>query len=228
VVSPAAGAVGSCVGHLALGARIAICGTASIQEWDPLPVGPRVHRQLLVARARMSGLLVHDYADHFDEAVGNLTGWLDSGELVSREQVLDGIEQAPGAIGMLYRGENTGKLVIRLENARGPRSRPDCEFHYDDHDQNLKHVLRGRGVKIYPHHPLDLFRIRVFLTHLQMRPQTQRHQNSQPPDCEDRRDGERRDHPLHFGIPEIEIAHADGQIESRRWHYDPQSFHNER
>ena len=107
----------SVLGHLALGARIAICGTASIQEWDPLPVGPRVHRQLLVARARMSGLLVHDYADRFDEAVDNLTGWLDSGELVSREHVLDGIEKAPGAIGMLYRGENTGKLVIRLENA---------------------------------------------------------------------------------------------------------------
>ena len=107
----------SVLGHLALGARIAICGTASIQEWDPLPVGPRVHRQLLVARARMSGLLVHDYADRFDEAVDNLIGWLDSGELVSREHVLDGIEQAPGAIGMLYRGENTGKLVIRLENA---------------------------------------------------------------------------------------------------------------
>ncbi|MEE2722525.1 MAG: NADP-dependent oxidoreductase [Pseudomonadota bacterium] len=107
----------SVLGHLALGARIAICGTASIQEWDPLPVGPRVHRQLLVARARMSGLLVHDYADRFDEAVDNLIGWLDSGELVSREHVLDGIEQAPGAIGMLYRGENTGKLVICLENA---------------------------------------------------------------------------------------------------------------
>ena len=101
--------------HLALGARIAICGTASIQQWDPLPVGPRVHRQLLVARARMSGLLVHDFADRFGEAVENLSQWLDSGELISREHVLDGIEQAPGAIGMLYRGENTGKLIIRLE-----------------------------------------------------------------------------------------------------------------
>lgn len=107
----------SVLGHLARGARIAICGTASIPEWDPLPVGPRIHRQLLVAPARMSGLLVHDYADRFDEAVDNLTGWLDSGELVSREHVLDGIEQAPGVIGMLYRGESTGKLVIRLENA---------------------------------------------------------------------------------------------------------------
>ncbi|MGB0631945.1 MAG: NADP-dependent oxidoreductase [Alphaproteobacteria bacterium] len=102
--------------HLALGARIAVCGTASIQEWDPLPVGPRVHRQILVARARMSGLLVHDYADRFGEAVSRLSEWLRAGELIIREHVLEGIETAPGAIGMLYRGENTGKLVIRLED----------------------------------------------------------------------------------------------------------------
>jgi len=100
--------------HLALGARITVCGTASIQEWEPLPAGPRVHRQILVARARMSGLLVHDYAERFDEAIDRLSGWLKTGELTSREHVLDGMEQAPGAIGMLYRGENVGKLVIRL------------------------------------------------------------------------------------------------------------------
>ena len=69
----------------------------------------------LVARARMSGLLVHDFADRFGEAVECLSGWLDTGELSCREHVLDGIEQAPGAIGMLYRGENNGKLVIRLK-----------------------------------------------------------------------------------------------------------------
>jgi len=41
--------------HLAQGARITICGTAAVTEWNPIPVGPRVHRQLLVARARMQG-----------------------------------------------------------------------------------------------------------------------------------------------------------------------------
>lgn len=101
--------------RLALHARITVCGTASLQEWDPIPTGPRVHRQLLVARARMTGFLVHDYKDRFPEAVSRLSAWIDAGRLVSREHVLDGIEQAPGAIGMLYRGENTGKLIIRLD-----------------------------------------------------------------------------------------------------------------
>lgn len=101
--------------RLALGARIAVCGTASIQEWDPLPVGPRVHRQILVARARMSGLLVHDFSDRFDETVGRLSVWIGEGKIASREHILDGIEHAPGAIQMLYQGKNDGKLLIALD-----------------------------------------------------------------------------------------------------------------
>ena len=101
--------------HLALGARITVCGTASIQEWDPLPTGPRIHRQLLVARARMTGFLVHDFKDRFAEAVAQLIDWIGEGQIVSREHVLDGIEQAPGALQMLYRGENRGKLIIKVD-----------------------------------------------------------------------------------------------------------------
>ena len=102
-------------GRLAIGARITICGTASIQEWEPLPVGPRVHRQLLVARARMTGFLVHDFKDRIDEAVDQLSEWIDDGKIASREHILDGMERAPGAIQMLYRGENNGKLLIALD-----------------------------------------------------------------------------------------------------------------
>jgi len=101
--------------NLALHARIVVCGTASIQEWDPLPLGPRVHRQLLVARARMGGFLIHDYKDLIPEAIEDLSQWVGTGSIKAREHILDGIECAPGAIRMLYRGENTGKLVIRLD-----------------------------------------------------------------------------------------------------------------
>lgn len=101
--------------RLALHARITVCGTASLQEWEPIPLGPRVHRQLLVARARMTGFLVHDYKDLIPEAVAQLSAWIETGQLVSREHVLAGIDRAPGAIQMLYRGENTGKLLIQLD-----------------------------------------------------------------------------------------------------------------
>ncbi|MEL6575919.1 MAG: NADP-dependent oxidoreductase [Pseudomonadota bacterium] len=100
--------------RLAQGARITICGTAAITEWDPLPIGPRVHRQLLVARARMQGFLIFDYKDRLGEARDALAGWLRAGTITTREHILEGPEAAPGAIQMLYKGENTGKLIIAV------------------------------------------------------------------------------------------------------------------
>lgn len=101
--------------RLAVGARITICGTAAITEWDPLPVGPRVHRQLLVARARMQGFLIFDYKDRLHEARTALADWLREGKISVREHILDGPEAALDSIGMLYRGENTGKLIVKVE-----------------------------------------------------------------------------------------------------------------
>lgn len=101
--------------HLAMRARIVICGTAAIQEWDPLPVGPRVHRQLMVARARMTGFLVLDYKKRYPEAVAQLAAWIDTGDIRVREHVLDGLDEAPSAIRMLYDGANEGKLLIKVD-----------------------------------------------------------------------------------------------------------------
>lgn len=101
--------------RLARGARIAICGTAAVTDWDPQPQGPRVHRQLLVARARMQGFLSFDFKDRYGEAIDRLAGWLRAGEIATREHVLEGAEAAPDAIAMLYRGENEGKLLIAVD-----------------------------------------------------------------------------------------------------------------
>ncbi|MEO1491449.1 MAG: NADP-dependent oxidoreductase [Pseudomonadota bacterium] len=101
--------------NLALGARITICGTAALTDWDPIPVGPRVHRQLMVARARMQGFLVLDYKDRYGEAVSQLADWIREGTLTHNEHILEGAEAAPGAISMLYQGQNTGKLLIRVD-----------------------------------------------------------------------------------------------------------------
>src|SRR6266404_1764287 len=102
------------LGHLAIGARVVICGTASIPSWSPMPTGPRVERHILVKRARMQGLLVFDYASRYEEAIARLANWVRAGTLRYREDILDGIAQAPGAIAGLYRGENLGKRLIRL------------------------------------------------------------------------------------------------------------------
>ena len=97
-----------------LHARIAICGTASYASWEPWNNGPRPERHLLVKRATMQGFLTTDFAARYEEAVTSLAGWVREGKLRYREDVLDGIESAPGSIEKLYSGENKGKLVIRL------------------------------------------------------------------------------------------------------------------
>lgn len=110
-----AGAISDAVlPQLAVGARVVICGTASVASWDPPPTGPRVERHLLVKRARMAGLLVFDYQPRYEEAIMRLAGWVRDGRLRYREDIVDGIEHCPGAIAELYRGENLGKRLIRL------------------------------------------------------------------------------------------------------------------
>ena len=53
--------------QLAMGARVVICGTASVASWDRPPTGPRVERHLLVKRARMAGVLIFDYQHRYEE-----------------------------------------------------------------------------------------------------------------------------------------------------------------
>jgi NADPH-dependent curcumin reductase len=101
--------------HLAQGARVAICGTASLTDWDPIPTGPRIHRQLLVARARIQGFLVLDYKPRYAEALAKLADWVRDGKLAHNEHILDGADAARGAIEMLYEGRNTGKLLVRVD-----------------------------------------------------------------------------------------------------------------
>ncbi len=113
-----AGAISDAVlRRLNIGARVVICGTASVASWDPPPVGPRVERHLLVKRARMQGFLAFDFQHRYEEAVARVAQWLREGRLRYREDVLDGIESCPGAIAGLYRGENLGKRLIRLRRA---------------------------------------------------------------------------------------------------------------
>jgi len=100
--------------RLNVGARVVICGTVSIASWEPPPIGPRVERHLLVKRARMQGFLIFDHVERSPEALRELESWVRNGQIHYREHILDGIEQAPGSIAGLYRGENLGKCLIRI------------------------------------------------------------------------------------------------------------------
>ena len=100
--------------RLNVGARVVVCGTASIASWDPPPLGPRMERALLTKRASITGFLAFDYEHKRAEAVQFLSKRLRDGSLRYREEILSGLDEAPGAIARLYRGENMGKLLVRL------------------------------------------------------------------------------------------------------------------
>jgi NADPH-dependent curcumin reductase len=100
--------------QLKVGARVVICGTAAVSNWNPAPQGPRVERHLLVKRARMQGFVIFDHPEYHEQARTDLAAWVRSGQLQYVEEVLDGIEHAPDAIAGLYRGDNLGKRLIRL------------------------------------------------------------------------------------------------------------------
>jgi NADPH-dependent curcumin reductase CurA len=99
--------------RLNVGARIVICGQISqYNEQRPLPT---FHPALLIVfRARMEGFLVTDYAARFDEAVPRLARWVANGDLHWREDVTEGLENAPRPfIGMLN-GANRGKTLVKV------------------------------------------------------------------------------------------------------------------
>jgi NADPH-dependent curcumin reductase len=100
--------------HLKVGARVIVCGTASVSSWDPPPRGPRVERQLLVNRARMQGFVIFDHPQYHERARKDLIRWIEEGRIQYQEEVLEGLDQAPDAIAGLYRGENLGKRLIRI------------------------------------------------------------------------------------------------------------------
>ncbi|MCB9673438.1 MAG: NADP-dependent oxidoreductase [Alphaproteobacteria bacterium] len=100
--------------RLARGARIVICGAISQYNAEARPRGPSNYLSLLVNRASMQGMVVFDYAPRYPEALAALSGWMKEGKLQSREQVVSGLPTFPDRLGMLFRGENLGKLVLEV------------------------------------------------------------------------------------------------------------------
>lgn len=96
---------GAVMEYLNIGVRIVVCGTASVANWSPPPQGPRVERHMLVKRARMQGFVIFDHPEYYAQARADLDEWMRGDRLTYVEDVLHGIETAPGAIGVCTGGE---------------------------------------------------------------------------------------------------------------------------
>jgi NADPH-dependent curcumin reductase CurA len=102
------------IGSLRRGGRVAVCGMISVyNDTEPAP-GPRNLSRLIQTRGRIEGFLVGDHFDVAGEYFRRASGWLADGSLSLRETGVDGIENAVDAFLGVMRGENTGKMVVRL------------------------------------------------------------------------------------------------------------------
>lgn len=95
-------------------ARIVICGAISQYNNKEAVKGPANYLSLLVNRARMEGFVVMDYTKDYGKAALEIAGWLASGQVKSKEDVVEGLETFPETLLKLFSGENFGKLVLKV------------------------------------------------------------------------------------------------------------------
>jgi NADPH-dependent curcumin reductase CurA len=100
--------------RLAFGGRVVLCGAISQYNNTGPMRGPSNYMSLLVNRGRMQGFLVFDYADRYLEAATAMAGWRAEGKLTCREDIVEGLETFPDTLMKLFRGENMGKLVLKV------------------------------------------------------------------------------------------------------------------
>jgi hypothetical protein len=99
---------------LNVGARVSVCGQISQYNLESAEVGPRLLWHLIVKRAKAQGFLVFDYASRYNEALQQLSQWVQQGKIQYRESIAEGIESAPKAFLEMMQGKNIGKQLVRL------------------------------------------------------------------------------------------------------------------
>jgi len=94
--------------------RVALCGSISQYNATTPPMGPRLLGTFVGKRVRAQGFIVTDFASRHEAAMRQMGEWIRNGRLKYREDVVQGIDKAPRAfIGML-RGENFGKMLVKM------------------------------------------------------------------------------------------------------------------
>jgi NADPH-dependent curcumin reductase CurA len=107
--------LGSALFRMNAHGRIVCCGAVSQYDTSKPSGSPRGIPGLLVNnRVHMMGFLVFDYADRYDAARAEMTGWIERGELVPRVTEFNGLEQAPRAFVELLHGDTIGTTIVRV------------------------------------------------------------------------------------------------------------------
>src|SRR5262245_30103680 len=103
-------------------ARIPVCGLISHYNATELPPGPDrvplVMQQILVKRLTFRGFIVWDFASQMPQFLAEMSAWLREGRIKYKEDVTDGLDNAPRELIGLLRGKNFGKKIIRVSKEK--------------------------------------------------------------------------------------------------------------
>jgi hypothetical protein len=100
--------------HINKFARIIICGQISQYNNTVPSIGPRVQPLLIGKSALIQSFTVNNYSDQFGKAIEDMTNWLKTGKLVSKETIIKGFENLPLAFIGLFQGKNIGKCIVEI------------------------------------------------------------------------------------------------------------------
>lgn len=103
-------------------ARIALCGAISAYNSAESHQGLQNYMNLIAQRAKMEGFIIFDYASEYPRAIKELAVGLAGGSIKRKFHIVEGLENAPNALLMLYSGANDGKLVVKVSDELGPGS----------------------------------------------------------------------------------------------------------
>ncbi|MDE2138184.1 MAG: NADP-dependent oxidoreductase [Gammaproteobacteria bacterium] len=106
---------------LNVGARVPLCGLIAWYNLEKAPDGldhtPALLSSVLRRRIKIQGFIVLDHYQRFPAFYRDMSGWLREGQVRYREDLIEGLEQAPHGLMGLLRGENFGKLVVRVSGS---------------------------------------------------------------------------------------------------------------
>jgi len=102
------------LGEIAMKARVVICGGIARYEAEEMPPGPQNYFNVVFKRATIEGFIVLDYIPQFPAAQKRIRKWIDNGDLVFREDIQEGFENAPKTLMRLFTGKNFGKQLLKI------------------------------------------------------------------------------------------------------------------
>lgn len=100
-------------------ARVAVCGQISQYNAEGPEMGPRWLRQLVIKQAKVEGFLVQQFAERYEEGLKQMSTWLREKKIRYREEIVEGLENAPKAFIAMLEGKNIGKQLVKIGELQG-------------------------------------------------------------------------------------------------------------